>query len=391
MWVGIVCLMGIHLQSRAQDTPPQPATIADVRKQLDAAQTELNALQAIRTWSSVDGKFTTQAKMTSLAEGTVALTKTDGKQASVSLDKLSQADREFATNWTTQVAELQQAIQASEQQLAELQAKIDPYDKPFFGWTYREVSSTTDFLKINNATPPTKQGLMIIDVIPNSPAAKAGFETLDIVVSINRKPVRTFEEMEKVVSALSVGDVCSISGYGSRQNNKGIFWQKKDTKLTVLSRREVLMNSLKIEKDSIKGTTVWQPYEAPDAVNERSWLGLYLIQGKDSIPTLRMRLHYVADDWLFIESIDVQTESVTLSKKFSFGKLETHVFNGGICEWVDLLVGENEREIFEAIADANDVTLRMNGQQFYKDRKLAEEEIEAIRRVLDVEKLLNRK
>jgi hypothetical protein len=50
---------------------------------------------AIRAWKSADGKFTTEAKIKSLAFETVKLEKADGTVISITLSQLSDEDQSF--------------------------------------------------------------------------------------------------------------------------------------------------------------------------------------------------------------------------------------------------------------------------------------------------------
>jgi thiol-disulfide isomerase/thioredoxin len=54
------------------------------------------AAAEVRTWTSADGKFTVQAEMLSVEDGSVSLRKADGTEINVPLTKLSKADRQFA-------------------------------------------------------------------------------------------------------------------------------------------------------------------------------------------------------------------------------------------------------------------------------------------------------
>lgn len=53
------------------------------------------AFAEVRTWSSAGGKFQVEAEMVSIQDDKVLLRSTDGKELSVPLNKLSEADREF--------------------------------------------------------------------------------------------------------------------------------------------------------------------------------------------------------------------------------------------------------------------------------------------------------
>ncbi len=45
------------------------------------------------------------------------------------------------------------------------------------------------------------RGLVVLDVVPDSPAADAGFRSRDIIVSINGQPVKSPQDLRKAFSA----------------------------------------------------------------------------------------------------------------------------------------------------------------------------------------------
>jgi hypothetical protein len=55
-----------------------------------------------RTWTSADGKFTTEAKLLSYANGTITIETSEKKKKSVPLKKLSKADQDFVAKWRRQ-------------------------------------------------------------------------------------------------------------------------------------------------------------------------------------------------------------------------------------------------------------------------------------------------
>jgi hypothetical protein len=61
-----------------------------------AASSQPAAASKLRTWSDASGKFKIEAEMIRLEKGEVQLKKADGTTVAVPLDKLSQADQEFA-------------------------------------------------------------------------------------------------------------------------------------------------------------------------------------------------------------------------------------------------------------------------------------------------------
>ena len=72
----------IQLAPAEVDQPNQPASLADTGKP--------------RTWTDITGKHKIEALFLSIENNSVKLHRTDGKELSVPLDRLSKADQELA-------------------------------------------------------------------------------------------------------------------------------------------------------------------------------------------------------------------------------------------------------------------------------------------------------
>lgn len=71
---------------------------------------------------------------------------------------------------------------------------------------------------VNAFNLENKHGAAISHIESNSPAAKAGLEPGDIIVSANDKPVKNSQDIRNIVGLLQIGDSVSIEYY--RGNNK---------------------------------------------------------------------------------------------------------------------------------------------------------------------------
>jgi hypothetical protein len=73
-----------------------PATAAATERENSPASQNPTGNSKLRTWSDATGKFKIEAEMVRLDKGQVQLKRADGTTLAVPLDKLSQADQEFA-------------------------------------------------------------------------------------------------------------------------------------------------------------------------------------------------------------------------------------------------------------------------------------------------------
>ena len=70
--------------------------------------------------------------------------------------------------------------------------------------------------------PPSVQGLLVMRVDPAAasfvPAMRRGF----VIMEINRQPVRTAEDLQRLLAAARTGDVLAFYGYDPAVRQRGI-------------------------------------------------------------------------------------------------------------------------------------------------------------------------
>lgn len=135
--------------------------------------------------------------------------------------------------------------------------------------------------------------------------------------------------------------------------------------------------------DDMNGTTWYRDRTSPQYVN---YNGFFATIGDDetSKPWLRLKIQYVADDWLFIEkyiiNVDGKTYTITEEK---YGEIETDNGGGEIWEWLNRSVDSDEYEIIKAVASGKNVKIRFVGKQYYKDKTITNKQKLALRNVID--------
>lgn len=117
---------------------------------------------AERTWKEATSERTLQAELLGFDGVSVTLRRTDGKTFEIDLVRLSKEDRDFVL--------------------------MNP--RTGLGVNCVPLSSATEILKRYNAVPPVKDGMYVLEILPETPASKAGLQVGDIIATVEGKPVR---------------------------------------------------------------------------------------------------------------------------------------------------------------------------------------------------------
>ncbi len=72
------------------------------------------------------------------------------------------------------------------------------------GWGFRVAALTADLAQRYDLTAP--EGVVVIEVTPGSPAARAGIRPGDAILEVNRQPVRTVEAFRQALAQLKPGE-----------------------------------------------------------------------------------------------------------------------------------------------------------------------------------------
>lgn len=92
-------------------------------------------------------------------------------------------------------------------------------ERAFLGVRFEPVPRTVAS-QMSGAFPQIAHGALIENVLPNSPAAKAGLERDDIVTEVNNKPLRSADELMHMISHEKAGQKLSLQVVrGSKTQN----------------------------------------------------------------------------------------------------------------------------------------------------------------------------
>jgi hypothetical protein len=142
-----------------------------------------------------------------------------------------------------------------------------------------------------------------------------------------------------------------------------------------------LLLDMRINKDEVD----YRFFVSPSGDILRSTAQLY-IGFNDKSVWLRFKVKYYGDDWLFVDSYKVAADDYRWqSPKINF---ERDNSSGSVWEWSDSSATDKDIEVANALASATKSIIRFNGNQYYSDENLAEDQKEGIKNILALYSLM---
>ena len=142
------------------------------------------------------------------------------------------------------------------------------------------------------------------------------------------------------------------------------------------------LTQMRISKDEVKGTSWYYDKSSPKYVNANGFF-LYIGTGKGYAPTLRLKIQYYGDDWLFIDSYFFNVDGKTKSIDPGYGDIETDN-DSKVWEWFDTEPNKSEVELIKSIIKSKKAVMRLEGSKYYKDVVISATQKKALQRVLTV-------
>jgi S1-C subfamily serine protease len=102
-------------------------------------------------------------------------------------------------------------------------ARGEKVQHPYLG--IRMATLTPQLAAENNSDPnspfmvPEVNGVLVVQVLPNTPAATSGIRRGDVVMEINGQPVTSGDQLQRLVESSNVGQVLQIKVQRGNQTN----------------------------------------------------------------------------------------------------------------------------------------------------------------------------
>lgn len=143
-----------------------------------------------------------------------------------------------------------------------------------------------------------------------------------------------------------------------------------------------LLLDMKIDKDEVD----YRYFISPTGDILRSEAKLY-ISFNDKKQWLRFKVKYYDDDWLFVSSYKVAADDYRWqSQKMDF---ERDHSSGSVWEWIDVSATKKEIEVAKALANAQNAIIRFQGNKYYADKQLQDDQKNSLKKMLKLYSLMS--
>lgn len=258
---------------------------------------------------------------------------------------------------------------------------------PKLGIKLVTMSQLKDYLRDNNPaalrTLPSRNGIAFLGYQNDLVKAKSTLEPFDFIFQLNGTNIASAQEIQDAVRISKPGEMLELRVFRSKaqEANKAIRWNTADAQASIVSYADLLYSQSDITTDEI--SKVRSVVATPPLDNHAPYLALQALQKVYPLsePSLRLKIHYGAKTWLFVENVVIDVNGQ--QHNFQFTDPTKHIFNDAtIYEQQTFSVDPNV--IQSIIANAENCTVRFKGRDFHRDLKLSPEMVDRLTVVYDV-------
>lgn len=216
---------------------------------------------------------------------------------------------------------------------------------------------------------------------PDLAAAKDRAREMQLLAHLAKTPKSDLEARRAAFAELATL-VPSNSEYAAQRDayRKAVADAEAKRKAQQEAERKAAIAALRKTTDKVEGITWYHDPTSPQTNRSKAFY-LYIGEKSGSLPWLRLRVQYYADDWLFVQNYVVSVEGMKLEGSGRAADWERDN-DSDIWEWLDVTPTSADLAMIVTVVESKDATLRYNGRQYYKDVKITAQQKAAFKRVL---------
>jgi hypothetical protein len=145
---------------------------------------------------------------------------------------------------------------------------------------------------------------------------------------------------------------------------------------------QTIKSKLHPDRDDFNGRTWYQSKSSPRYRNRNGFFLYFGITDAGSLNTPNFVFQYHADDWLFVQNVQVKCDDLAFT--FTPRQRTKRDNSGGkIWEWFQYSASDVTLNQLKKIAESKAATMRINGQQYYRDKTITAKQKAALREILN--------
>lgn len=236
-------------------------------------------------------------------------------------------------------------------------------------------------------SPPTKAGMYVIGVLPNSPAEAAKITQHSVITALDGK-LLTAANYDAIIAALPVGKAVRFSAHIATAHSNGrVTWQVKSGGITAQDRKVVVLGGFTRSTDAFTGETTYGLPPRTD-VDSTALPDVFLTPITTASGAAALRVAFVWRGKAIgitqcLANIDGNLEQIT------FAPSDVKLGNG--LERATWTTTAADRRILKAMADGTEVKLRFEGNSRRGDYTLTAEQMDRLGLALSAYSLLGGK
>lgn len=156
----------------------------------------------------------------------------------------------------------------------------------------------------------------------------------------------------------------------------------------ISERRTELLALFVPERDDVRDLTWYTPSSAPKYVNDRCAIYPYLSKTDSGTVSLRLKVVYTGDNWLFLSGIifDIDGQNNLLS--YAQGDYYRDNAWGDVWEVIDKEANETDKNLLRSVANSEKTIIRFQGSLYHYDMTVSQAEKKAIQDTLELAEYL---
>lgn len=261
-------------------------------------------------------------------------------------------------------------------------------DRPVIGVQVVSRDQAAPLLRSKGFVLPRRKGVWVVDVDDYSPAKKAGIQVADLLVSVNRSPVPTPEELRSLLREIKVGSPVEVVFLRPEERRKkgakraSVVWRRGRVKVSPVTLGEFALAGMVRRDDPITAAVAYVHRDTA-AAGVTTTVYAAVLGGEDEVAGISLTFKYVGRDWVFWTELHIKAGPKVWKLTVPYRDVKRDVVAADrVWEWYTLGPSDRALQMAYSLATADRALVRFAGDKSYHDHALSRDEQKRLLRTL---------